>query len=62
MTNPPVFMPLLTVEKFAHSIGVTPHVVNGWIKRGYISTQKVGKRRLINIIAFIQYLERESDQ
>lgn len=52
----PVFVPLLTIEKFASSIGVTPHVVDGWIKRSYISTVKKGRRRLINVMAIMHEL------
>ncbi len=49
----PVFVPLLTIEKFASSIGVSSHVVDGWVKRGYIKTSKIGKRRLINVMAIM---------
>lgn len=56
ISNLPVFVPVLTIEKFASSIGVSPHVVEGWIKRGYISTVKIGRRRLVNVIALIQRL------
>jgi len=55
-SNYPAFVPLLTIERYANSVGVTPHVVEAWIKRGYIPTHKVGRRRLVNIIALIQEL------
>lgn len=52
----PVFVPTLTIEKYAHSIGVSPDVVDGWIKRGYIPTVKIGRRRLVNIVAMTREL------
>ena len=52
----PVFVPTLTIEKYAHSIGVSPDVVDGWIKRGYIPTVKIGRRRLVNIAAMTREL------
>ena len=52
----PVFVPTLTIEKYAKSIGVTPDVVDGWVKRGYIPTVKIGRRRLINIAAMTRDL------
>ncbi len=52
----PVFVPTLTIEKYAHSIGVSTDVVDGWIKRGYIPTVKIGRRRLINIAAMTREL------
>lgn len=56
ISNLPVFVPLLTIEKFAQSVGVTPHVVDGWIKRGYITTTKIGRRRLVNMMAIMHEL------
>jgi len=52
----PVFVPTLTIEKYAHSIGVSSDVVDGWIKRGYIPTVKIGRRRLVNIAAMTREL------
>ena len=52
----PVFVPTLTIEKYAHSIGVSSDVVDGWIKRGYIPTVKIGRRRLVNIAAMTRDL------
>ena len=52
----PVFVPTLTIEKYAHTIGVSPDVVDGWIKRGYIPTVKIGRRRLVNIAAMTREL------
>ena len=56
IVNLPVYVPVLTVEKYAKSIGIEIGVVDGWVKRGYIPTIKIGKRRLINIVAMTQEL------
>ena len=42
-------VPLMAVERFAELVGVTPDVVRGWVDRGYLPTQKIGRYRLINI-------------
>jgi len=52
----PVFVPVLSVDRYAKSIGIDVGVVDGWVKRGYIPTIKIGKRRLINIAAMTQEL------
>ena len=52
----PVFVPVLTIDKFAESAGVTKRVVTGWIDRGQIETYKIGKRRMINIAAMTKEL------
>ena len=54
----PVYSPLLTMEKFAYTVGVTPDVVDGWVKRKYIPTVKIGIRRLINITALVNQLNK----
>ncbi len=40
---------LLTIEKFAKSVGVSVDTVNGWIRTNQLPTIKIGKRRLINM-------------
>lgn len=52
----PVFVPILTQQKFSESTGIEIGVIEGWIKRGYIDTVKIGKRRLINIAALTNEL------
>lgn len=44
---PPV--PLMAVDRFAELMGVSSDVVRGWIDKGYLPTQKVGRYRLVNI-------------
>lgn len=48
--------PILTSERFAELIGVTQDVVLGSIKRGYLPTVKIGKRRYINVAKLTQEL------
>ena len=43
--------PEMTIEKYAEVIGVTDHTVRGWIKKGFLPTIKLGKRRMINVSA-----------
>jgi len=56
----PIFSPFLTKERFAQSVGVSFDTVDGWVKRKYIPTVKVGVRRLINITALVNQLHQES--
>jgi len=49
ITKTPVFVPLMSAERFSKVSGVEIGVLTGWINRGYIQTIKIGKRRLINI-------------
>lgn len=43
--------PPMTIEQYARLQGVTEDTLNNQIKRGYVPTIKVGKRRLINTFA-----------
>ena len=43
--------PFLTVERAAEAIGVAEDVVRGWVARGYLPTRKIGKYRLIDVLA-----------
>ncbi|MCF6190355.1 MAG: helix-turn-helix domain-containing protein [Cocleimonas sp.] len=56
ITNLPIFVPVLTIDKFAKAIGVTRRVVTNWIDQGHIDTLKIGKRRVINIAAMTKEL------
>ncbi|OED44134.1 hypothetical protein ACH42_08270 [Endozoicomonas sp. (ex Bugula neritina AB1)] len=38
-----------TAEEFAKSLGVSVRTVDTWIDRNLIPTEKIGKRRLINL-------------
>ncbi|WP_232827798.1 DNA-binding protein [Marinomonas shanghaiensis] len=48
--------PILTSERFAELIGVTQDVVLSSIKRGYLPTVKIGKRRYVNVVRLTQEL------
>ncbi len=43
--------PPMTIEQYARLQGVSEDTLNNQIKRGYVPTIKVGKRRLINTFA-----------
>jgi hypothetical protein len=45
------FAPMMTIEDFSSSCGVTAETVRGWVKRGYVPTLKLGRRRMINVVA-----------
>ena len=55
------FAPILTTDKFADLIGVTKSVVDNWVKRGYISTVKIGRRRFINVVGLVSSLNQRYD-
>ena len=39
----------MAADRFAELVGVSSEVVRGWIDKGYLPTQKVGRYRLVNI-------------
>lgn len=43
--------PFLTVERAAEAFGVAEDVVRGWVARGYLPTRKIGRYRLIDVLA-----------
>lgn len=43
------YSPLVTNAEFASLVGVSEGVIDGWVKRDYVPTVKLGKYRLINI-------------
>lgn len=47
-----IFVPFLTRQKFADLTGVSLDTVNGWIRRGYIKTETIGKRSMVNLTSF----------
>lgn len=49
--------PVVTVEKFAESVGLPENVISAQIYKGYWPTIKIGKRRLINVVALIYQLK-----
>lgn len=43
--------PMMTIQEFSKRVGVSAYVVEGWVRRGYIPTIKIGKRCLVNVAA-----------
>lgn len=46
-----VFVPSMTVQKYADSVGLTKKTVEKQIERGYLPTAKQGRYRMVNIAA-----------
>lgn len=42
-------VPVMSRELFAQQVGVSIHVVNGWVDRGYLPTFEMGRYRLVNV-------------
>jgi len=51
ITTSPVFVPLMTKDKFSEASGIPVGVLDGWFNKKSIPTVKIRKRRLINIVA-----------
>lgn len=51
------FIPFMTPDKFAESIGLSKGVVGGWIDQGYIPTAKIGRYRMINMVVLFANLK-----
>ena len=47
---------VVTIEKFAESVGVRTEVVRGWVAKGYVPTVPVGKYSLVNLLVLNQML------
>ncbi|WP_312593484.1 DNA-binding protein [Stutzerimonas nitrititolerans] len=61
-TLPQSVPPLMPWQKFAEWIGMgdEPIVVRTWLDRGYLPSQKVGKRTMVNVaLLHQQLLEQE---
>ena len=44
-------VPEMTIEEYAKKTGVSEDTIRGWIKTGKLPTYKVGKRRMVNMVA-----------
>ncbi|EGW20669.1 helix-turn-helix domain-containing protein [Methylobacter tundripaludum] len=51
------FIPFMTPDKFAESIGLSKGVVGGWIDQGYLPTAKIGRYRMINMVVLVTNLK-----
>lgn len=54
--------PLMEWHEFADWVRVDPGVVEGWIKRAYIPTHKIGRHRMVNIVRLLEHMEQEDWQ
>ncbi len=55
-TQPLITIPEMTMEQYAHAVGVTTGTVEKWIARGYLPSFKLGKYRMVNIVQRIHDL------
>lgn len=55
------YPPVMSRQVFADWIGVSDGVVRGWIDRGEIPTVKIAKRRMVNVLAFVEMVQ-EAEQ
>jgi hypothetical protein len=47
---PPAFaIPIMTQERFAQGVGLSPGVIRGWIEKQHLPTILIGKYRLVNV-------------
>ncbi|MCG8519045.1 MAG: DNA-binding protein [Pseudomonadales bacterium] len=51
--------PIMEWRQFADWVRVDPGVVEGWVKRAYIPTNKIGRHRMVNIVRLLEQLEAE---
>jgi len=51
------FIPFMTPDKFAESIGLSKGVVGGWIDQGYLPTAKIGRYSMINMVVLVTNLK-----
>ncbi len=51
------FIPFMTPDKFAESIGLSKGVIGGWIDQGYLPTAKIGRYRMINMVILVTNLK-----
>lgn len=53
------FIPLVSVEQFSRTCGVTVRTVEAWVIRGHVPTVKIGRHRLVNVFALIAQANHE---
>jgi hypothetical protein len=49
--------PVMPWRQFADWIKEDPSIVRGWVDKGYLPCVKIGKRRLVNLVQFIESLK-----
>lgn len=48
--NQVIVVPVMSIERFSSSCGISEDTVRGWVRKDCIPNFKVGKRRMINIV------------
>lgn len=49
--------PLMEWRQFAEWVRVEQGAVEGWVKRAYIPTVKIGRHRMVNIVRLLEQME-----
>jgi hypothetical protein len=48
-----VFIPFISRERFSYLCGISPDVLERWIRDGRVATFKIGKRSLVDMRQWI---------
>ena len=51
--------PMMEWREFADWVRVDQGAVEGWIRRSYLPTIKIGRHRMVNILVLLQQLDGE---
>ena len=56
MTDNNIMIPVpeMTIEQYAQHVGVSNRTVEEWIAKNHIPSIKIGRRRLVNVLARAQ--------
>jgi excisionase family DNA binding protein len=55
------FVPIMSQERFSLLVGLSEPTIRGMIEKGHLPTVKIGKRRLIDMVALTQEVATEED-
>lgn len=53
------FPPVMPWAEFAEWIRTEPEVVRGWVDKGYLPTVRIGRRRMVNVVQFVEELKEQ---
>lgn len=56
------FVPVMTQKLFAELTGLTSDTVKAQVINGYLPNVKIGKYRMINLLALVNNLQAESEE
>ncbi len=61
MTDKTIMIPVpeMTIEQYAQHVGVSVRTVEGWIAKDHLPSIKVGRRRLVNVLARAQVCQEQ---